>query len=306
MIRNQFGRRNLTPYTRGVLALAMEGIFKAKAKANKVVAGALYGEKHAKEEVLATLPKPLEKVDTRKEVADIAKIGERTLDKVKTIEAKATPEVKAMLASGDSGVSINKVYQDIRKAEKKEVRKADIQKQVEEIEAGALPQLTGKFHVLSVDPPWPYGREYDPEGSRVANPYPEMSIEQIKAIDLPATDDSVLFLWTTHAFLPSAFEIAKHWGYTYKANMVWDKESIGMGAWLRMQCEFCLVCIKGAPFWDNTKHRDIIRAKRREHSRKPDEFFDIVSDMCQGRKLEHFSREAREGWEIFGNDINKF
>ena len=185
-------------------------------------------------------------------------------------------------------------------------REKDIQQQKHDIETGALPTLTGNFSVVSIDPPWPYGREYDPEGSRAANPYPEMSIADISAIKLPLEKDAVIFLWTTHAFLPDAFNILRGWGAQYKATMVWNKKKIGMGAWFRMQCEFCLVGIVGKPFWNNTRYPEIIEEPRREHSRKPDAFFELVSQITAGRKLEYFSREAREGWEIFGNDINKF
>jgi N6-adenosine-specific RNA methylase IME4 len=79
-----------------------------------------------------------------------------------------------------------------------------------------------------------------------------------------------------------------------------------MGAWLRMQCEFVLVGIKGKPTWSNTTWRDIIREPRREHSRKPDAFYDMVADITVGRRLEYFSRERREGWEVLGNDVEKF
>jgi N6-adenosine-specific RNA methylase IME4 len=133
-----------------------------------------------------------------------------------------------------------------------------------------------------------------------------MSIEQIQNIELPTTDNSVLFLWTTHAFLPHSFELLKNWGFTYKATMVWNKQKIGMGAWFRMQCEFCLVGIKGKPIWQNTTYSELINESRREHSRKPEAFFDLVNKICFGRKLEYFSREARDGWDIYGNDINKY
>jgi len=181
-----------------------------------------------------------------------------------------------------------------------------IKKQAEEIAAGNLPELDGLFDVVSIDPPWPYGREYNPETSRVANPYPEMEIEEIAAIELPLMEDGVVFLWTTHQFLPDAFKLAEIWGLTYKATMVWDKEKMGMGSWLRMQCEFCLLCVKGNPHWKNTLHRDILRESRREHSRKPDIFFEMINQLCHGRKLEYFAREARPGWQVFGNEINKF
>jgi N6-adenosine-specific RNA methylase IME4 len=194
-----------------------------------------------------------------------------------------------------------------RKIEEKKAERIElIEKQKRDIQESKLMELNGLYDVISVDPPWNYGREYDPETSRVANPYPEMSSEQIKALRLPFSNDSILFLWTTHKFLPDAFDILKEWGFEYKATLVWNKEKIGMGAWFRMQCEFCLFAVKGKPFWSNTTERDIIVESRREHSRKPDAFFNMVDKLCVGRKLEYFSREQREGWEVYGNDTNKF
>ena len=184
-------------------------------------------------------------------------------------------------------------------------REQDIQQQVDEIERGIEP-VNGLFDVVAMDPPWPYGRKYDPETSRVANPYPEMTLEEIACIDVPCKDDSVLFLWTTHMFLHDAFKLLEHWGFNYKATLVWNKEKIGMGHWVRMQCEFCLIGIKGKPYWSNTKHRDIFSEPRREHSRKPDAFFAMVEEITKGSRLEYFSREQRENWHIYGNDTGKF
>ena len=99
-----------------------------------------------------------------------------------------------------------------------------------------------------------------------------MSLEQIKNIKLPASNNSVLWLWATHAYLYDAKDILEHWGFEYKATLVWNKDKMGMGNWLRMQCEFCLLGIKGNPIYNNTKYRDIIMEKGRQHSRKPDIF----------------------------------
>lgn len=210
-------------------------------------------------------------------------------------------ETQAQVAA-DFGVSQKTASNVLKEAE----RKKDIERQRQEIAASPPETPSGLFSVISMDPPWPYGREYDPEGSRVANPYPEMSLEQIRAISLPATDDCVLFLWTTHQFIPHCYQMLEDWGFAYKATMVWDKERIGMGAWLRMQCEFCLVGVKGKPNWENTKHRDIIREARREHSRKPESFYAVVEEITTGNRLDYFSREPRKGWQSFGNDTSKF
>ena len=299
MILNQFGRRNLSNYQRSVLALELEDVFRAKAKEKQQEAGGAVRQKSDKAVI-----------DTKKELSKVASVSHDTIAKVKKIQEKAPEEVKAKLATGE--VSINAAYKEIKKEEKKKERIDVIQQQMYDIETGKLPELKGLFDVICVDPPWPYEvknknvTSFDPYGRRVANPYPEMSIEEIKNIKMPLMDNSIVFLWSTHKFLPDAFDILKEWGMEYKATLVWNKEKIGMGSWFRMQCEFCLVGIKGKPYFNNTKYRDIFSEPRREHSRKPDLFFKIITEITLGRRLEYFSREKRYGWEVFGNDINKF
>jgi len=300
MINNQFGRRNLSNYQRSVLALELESVFSERAKEKERI----------RKSTSQISDESYPEISTKKEVAKIANVSHDTIAKVKVIEAKATPEAKAQLSTGE--VSINQVYQEIKKEEKKAVRIELIEQQIEDIEQGLLPELKGLFDVISVDPPWPYEGEnksltsFDAVGRRVANPYPEMSIQDIKKIEMPLMNDAVVLLWTTHKFLPDAFEILKEWGLDYKATLVWNKEKIGMGAWFRMQCEFCIVGVKGKPYWENTTFRDILNEPRREHSRKPDSFFEMIEKITMGRRLEYFSREKRNGWEVFGNDINKF
>lgn len=301
MILNQFGRRNLSNYQRSVLALELEEVFSKKAKDNLSKAGKISQEGCQISD---------KAIDTKKELAQVASVSHDTIFKVKKIQEKAPEQVKQKLATGE--VSINAAYKEIKKEEKKEERIQLINKQIEEIEAGELPELKGLFDVISVDPPWNYEGEnknktsFDSVGRRVANPYPEMSTKEIKKIELPLMNDSIVFLWTTHKFLPDALEILKEWNLEYKGTLVWNKEKMGMGAWFRMQCEFCLVGIKGNPYWENTKYRDILNESRRQHSRKPDSFFTMVEEITMGRRLEYFSREKRNGWEVFGNDINKF
>lgn len=184
-------------------------------------------------------------------------------------------------------------------------RNKNLAAQKEEIKKG-LKNPTGKYHLVVFDPPWNYGTGYSTEGRRVANPYPEMSVEEIQAIDLPIEDDCILWFWTTHKFIWNAKEIMANWGFDYKAILVWNKEKMGMGDWFRMQCEFCLLGIKGKPIWDVKNLRDIISEPRREHSRKPEVFYKMIDDNFVGKKLDYFGREKRPGWEIFGNDISKF
>lgn len=186
-------------------------------------------------------------------------------------------------------------------------RKENIQKQVDDIENSVMDKPDGLFDVIAIDPPWNYGTQFNASGRRVANPYPEMTQKQLKAIEVPASNNCVMFLWTTHKFIWDAKELLDTWGFEYRSMLVWDKQKIGMGDLLRMQCEFCLIGIKGKPvFRDNHSVRDIISEPRREHSRKPEGFYSLVDSLCVGRKLDYFSRERREGWCSYGNDTEKF
>jgi N6-adenosine-specific RNA methylase IME4 len=104
-----------------------------------------------------------------------------------------------------------------------------------------------------------------------------------------------------------AKELLDEWGFEYRSMFVWDKQKIGMGNLVRMQCEFCLMGIKGNPvFRDAHNIRDIFSEPRREHSRKPEAFYEMVNNLCVGRKLDYFSREHRDGWCSYGNDTEKF
>lgn len=211
-------------------------------------------------------------------------------------------QAKAEARENDDIVSRTFVLEKIKQAN----RKADIEQQIEVIEKG-IEKPNGLFDVIAIDPPWNYGTQFNSNGRRVANPYPEMTQDELKAIDIPAAENCVLFLWTTHKFIWDAKELLDEWGFEYRSMLVWDKQKIGMGDLIRMQCEFCLIGLRGKPvFKDNHNIRDIIQEPRREHSRKPEAFYTLVDELCVGRKLDYFSREKRDGWWSFGNETNKF
>ena len=189
------------------------------------------------------------------------------------------------------------------KTAKKIDREIKIKEQEDGIANGTLKLPEGKYEVIVIDPPWNYGREYDPCGSRVANPYPEMSQEELSKIELPSSDNCFIWLWSTHQFIWDAKELLNKWGFEYKAIMVWDKENMGMGSWLRMQCEFCLLGVKGNPILKNKDIRDIIREQKTSHSTKPNKLYEIINTNCIGRKLDYFARKKREGWDVFGDEV---
>ena len=125
IIRNQFGRRNLPAYERTKLALRLESTIAARAKKNLATSTG------------GANPQPCqiydkaEPIDTKKELAKIAGVSHDTIAKVKKIEAKATPQVKAKLASGE--ISINQAHKDIVKEEKRETKKQETLSAIEEI-----------------------------------------------------------------------------------------------------------------------------------------------------------------------------
>ena len=166
----------------------------------------------------------------------------------------------------------------------------------------------GRYGLLVIDPPWKYGTEYNKESRRVASPYKELDQEELKKLPINEFSyrNSVMWLWTTHKFLWDAKELLDFWGFEYKLTLVWNKEKMGMGAWLRCQTEFCLLGIKGKPEWNLTNERDILTEARREHSRKPDGFYEMVKKLTPTKGLDIFGREARDGWDIWGNEPEKF
>jgi N6-adenosine-specific RNA methylase IME4 len=298
MRENQKGRRNLT--AAWLIDLEMGK------KADLLEIGEQKRAKTLKQNAPVLSPNDTTKeapVSTRAEIAKAAGVSTGQVGMAEQVKKKA-PELWEKAKQGE--VSISTAYKEIKKAEKKTEREQQIAEQRKAIEEGAIDMPQGVFEVVVMDPPWNYGREYDPDTSRVANPYPEMPQSELLAMEPPFAADCALFLWTTHAFIWDAKELMTKWGFDYKATLVWDKQKMGMGKWLRMQCEFCLVGVKGKPTWENTKWRDIIHEARREHSRKPEAFYEMVEEITIGRRLDYFSREQRKGWANYGNDTAKF
>lgn len=163
------------------------------------------------------------------------------------------------------------------------------------------------YRVLLADPPWRY--EFSKSKSRkIENQYPTMSIAEICA--LPVADmvgtDCVLFLWAVAPKVPEAIEVMRAWGFTYKTCGVWDKELIGMGYYFRGQHELILVGTRGTPGVSKPSDRrsSVIRSRRGRHSAKPVELHEAIEKMYpEGRKLEMFARQARPGWDVWGNEV---
>jgi N6-adenosine-specific RNA methylase IME4 len=119
-----------------------------------------------------------------------------------------------------------------------------------------------------------------------------------------ATDTAVLFMWTTLPHLQKAFEVLAAWEFEYVTNIAWVKDKIGLGHWVRNQHELLLIGRRGdmpAPLPAN-RPPSVIEAPSREHSRKPNEAYELIERMYPDLpRIELFARRARPGWAVWGN-----
>ncbi|GAI84785.1 unnamed protein product [marine sediment metagenome] len=159
--------------------------------------------------------------------------------------------------------------------------------------------------MIVVDPPWPYSNRQEDSTHEIASPYGIKSIEDIKAFNIPATEDSVLWLWVPNAFLHDAFHVLEAWGFTYHTTLTWAKNFVGLGDWLGGQTEHCLLATKGSYHIFRKNESTLLTAPRTKHSEKPDAFYELVERLCPGVKIDIFARRKREGWNCWGAEVNE-
>jgi N6-adenosine-specific RNA methylase IME4 len=291
IINNQLGRRNISAYDRSRLALQLEPLIAVRAKENYLENVGRPSKSCQKSDTI--------KIDTKRELAKVANVSHDTIAKVKVIEEKATEEVKQKLSSGE--VSINSVYQDIKKEERREEVKAKI---VELQEKETLPS-TGFYDVIVIDPPWHMEKiERDVAPNQVGFDYPTMTIEEIKDFKLPAADNCHLFMWITQKHLPIGFDILNAWNAKYVLTFVWHKnggfQPFGLPQY---NCEFVLYARIGTPqFIDFKNFFTCFNADRTGHSKKPDVFYELVRRVTAGKRIDIFNRREIDGYDRWGNE----
>jgi len=174
------------------------------------------------------------------------------------------------------------------------------------------------YRVIYADPPWTFSTYSRKGKGRSAEAYYDcMSLDAIKALPVAewAANDCVLLLWTTDPLLPTAFDVIRAWGFTYKTiGFYWAKLNksadptiysdssffAGLGFWTRANPEICLLATRGHPLRRRADVRKLIVSPRREHSRKPDEAYGRIERLCEGPYLEMFARSTRPGWDGWG------
>lgn len=167
------------------------------------------------------------------------------------------------------------------------------------------PLPEGPFELIYADPPWQLGYPDSPHAPE--NHYSTMELDPIKALEIPAAKDAVLFLWVVSSLLGEALEVVRAWGFELKTTICWIKPSIGLGKWVRNRHELLLVCRRGNyPPPDPEDCVDsVVEAPRGRHSEKPEVFYELIEQMYpQASKLELFARSRRAGWSAWGNEVS--
>lgn len=178
---------------------------------------------------------------------------------------------------------------------------------------------TGKFPTILADPPWRFQNrtgKVAPEHQRLSR-YPTMTLEDIMALPVSqvAAASAHLYLWVPNALLPDGLEVMKRWGFQYKSNLIWHKirkdggsDGRGVGFYFRNVTEVILFGIRGKNFRTLPPARsqvNMIQTQKREHSRKPDEQYDLIESCSPGPYLELFSRGTRKNWTVWGNQADE-
>ncbi len=182
-----------------------------------------------------------------------------------------------------------------------------------------FPGLTGTFSTILIDPPWRFLNrtgKVAPEHRRLHR-YETMSFDEIGSLPVAkhANDKAHLYMWCPNALLPEGLAIMKEWGFKYKTNVVWYKirkdggpDGRGVGFYFRNVTELLLFGIRGSmrTLAPGRRQVNIIRTRKEEHSRKPQESYRLIEQCSPGPFLELFARERVEGWCQWGDQVDSY
>jgi len=314
VIKNQLGRRNLTPeevsYYRGKLyesrKLSHGGERKSSAQNEHLKTAEQIGKEYGVNQ--ATVRRDAEFSVAVDKVA--AKLGEDAKQAILSGQANIPKrEVETLLEiKQEAPELIEPVLQG--KMTVTQAKREITHKQ--RITASPLP--SNKYRVIYADPPWAYNDnrscgtdEFMRQYTAAETYYPSMPIEELCQLNVPeiCEDNAVLFLWVTSPLLEDAFKVIKAWGFSYKTSFVWDKVKHNMGHYNSVRHEFLLVCTKGSCTPDNRILFDSVQSVERSniHSEKPEEFRNIIDTLyTHGNKIELFARTKHDNWEVWGNE----
>lgn len=176
-----------------------------------------------------------------------------------------------------------------------------------------------RYGAIYADPPWSF-KTWSDSGlteRSAEHHYGTLGCDHLAEIPVNqvAADDCALFMWVVDSHLDVAMDLIRAWGFTYKTRaFVWvktcksdpTKPRMGLGYWTRKETELCLLATRGKPKRMDAGVRQVIMEPRREHSRKPDGFYERIERLVDGPYLEMFARQLRPGWDSWGNQVDKF
>lgn len=172
-----------------------------------------------------------------------------------------------------------------------------------------------KFATIMADPPWRFTNrtgKVAPEHKRLAR-YPTMNLEEICNLPIQnhLEETAHCYLWVPNALLPEGLQVLNAWGFNYKSNIIWHKirkdggsDGRGVGFYFRNVTEILLFGTKGKNARTLQRGRtqvNLLATRKREHSRKPEEQYEIIEGCSWGPYLELFGRGCRENWTVWGN-----
>ena len=238
------------------------------------------------------------------ELVDAVDKGEASVSAGADIASLPVEEQKEIVAKGE-----DEILQRAKEIRAKKALENAERRAVLKAESALMVLPANKFRCIVIDPPWEMEKiDRDLRPAQVGFEYPTMNEEELLKFPLPniAADDCHLYLWTTHRHLPLAMRLAEAWGFRYQCLMTWVK-NVGMTPFSWMySTEHVLFCRRGSLPLSKLGMRLDFSAKVREHSRKPDEFYDLVKLASPGPRIDIFSREKRDGFDQFGNEASKF
>ncbi len=177
---------------------------------------------------------------------------------------------------------------------------------------------TARFGTVLADPPWRFQNrtgKMAPEHKRLSR-YETLTLDEIKELPLAqvAAPASHLYLWVPNALILEGLETMKRWGFTYKTNIVWHKirkdggpDGRGVGFYFRNVTELVLFGVRGnlRTLPPGRRQVNIIKTRKREHSRKPDELYDIIEACSPAPYLELFARYQWPNWHAWGDELHR-
>jgi len=247
---------------------------------------------------LSSSEETLDSIDTDKVIAEKSATSKASVYRVKKIMDEGSQAEKDLLFSGEGKI----------KTAFKEFTNRTTPK-IPETKTPPLPNE--KYRCLIIDPPWEMekiSRDERPNQGKYLD-YPTMTIEELEKLpikELADIEGCHIYLWTTHKHLPDALKLFESWGAKYQCLMTWVKPT-GMTPFSWMyNTEHVLFGRIGSLKLEKLGIKLAFNEKSREHSRKPDVFYDIVKQASPEPRLDMFSRESREGFSLWGNEVNKF